>query len=434
MKNKLEVNSIIELECTEITYEGLGKCFFDGKPIFVLGLFTGERALVKINKVLSNYSFGSIIKYLQTSNKREKTDMFYTISGSAPLYGLEYNEQVRLKSELINKFFNWKFPNLLSEEIKISKSKNINNYRNKSKFVVRKVKNVNTLFSYVFNTNELVEISECPIVDNEKLFSNIKQILKALDILNYLDIYEIIGRIYDNDECVVKLLVNNNKIDVNEIKTLFNNINVHEIQIVNNRNRVLFAKKFSNNEIKITLNSKEFHVDIDSFFQIDTLSFSQIIDDISKYFNRNNNQLIDLYCGVGTLGISLYRDNISLYGIEINQNAIKTSSKNLLINNIPLINNKYIVGDAKKIEKRNFNFSKTTLVLDPPRSGIDKELIEKILEWKPSQLIYISCDFKTQLRDLEFLLKEYKIDFYKAYDIFAHTMHFETVAILSLNE
>lgn len=435
MKNKLEVGSIIELECVEMTYEGLGKCFYQNKSIFVLGLFVNEKAFVKITKVLSKYFFGSVHKYLITSEKREKIDLFYTISGSAPLYGLDYEEQVKLKTELINKFFNWKYPNLLNQKIEIEKSLNITYYRNKSRFVVKKVNNKNNLFSYEFNTNNLIKISDCPIIDNQSLFKKISDILSKLDSYERLDVYEVIGRIYDQNNYFIRINVNNDKIDISKLQNLIEDKNnLLKIEIRSNKDNLLFSNADIQTKPIITLYNKPFYVDINSFFQIDTKTFSKIIEDVNNFINLNNNYLIDLYCGVGTLGICLYNENFSIYGIEIDKKAIETSNHNLIINNIPNNKCKYVVGDAKNIKKENFDFAKTTLILDPPRSGIDKELINKILDWKPQQLVYISCDFKTQLRDLEFLLQEYKIEFYKGYDIFAQTMHFETVAILKLKE
>lgn len=435
MKNKLEVGSIVELECVEMTYEGLGKCFYQNKPIFVLGLFVNEKALVKITKVLSKYFFGSVHKYLMTSEKREKIDLFYTISGSAPLYGLDYEEQVKLKTELINKFFNWKFPNLLNQKIEIEKSLNITHYRNKSRFVVKKVNNKNNLFSYEFNTNNLIKISDCPIIDNQSLFRKISDILSKLDSYERLDVYEVIGRIYDQNNYFIRINVNNDKIDISKLQNLIEDKNnLLKLEIRSNKDNLLFSNADIQTKPIITLYNKPFYVDINSFFQIDTKTFSKIIEDVNNFINLNNNHLIDLYCGVGTLGICLYNENFSIYGIEIDKKAIETSNHNLIINNIPNNKCKYVVGDAKNIKKENFDFAKTTLILDPPRSGIDKELINKILDWRPQQLVYISCDFKTQLRDLEFLLHEYKIEFYKGYDIFAQTMHFETVAILKLKE
>lgn len=433
MKNKLELGSIIELECVEITYEGLGKCFYQDKPIFVLGLFVNEKALVKVTKILSKYCFGSIYKYLSTSHKREKIDLFYTISGSAPLYGLDYEEQLKLKTELINKFFNWKYPNLLDKKIEIEKSLNKTHYRNKSRFVVKKVNNKNCLFSYEFNTNNLIKVNDCPIVDNKNLFRKICDILTKLDSYEKLDVYEIIGRIYDKNNYSLRINVNNDRISISELKNIIDDENgLLKIEIRGIKNNLLFSNETNLAKPVISLHNRHFIVDINSFFQIDTQTFSKIIEDVNNYINLNNDHLIDLYCGVGTLGICLYNEKFSIYGIEIDKIAIETADQNLIINNIPSDKSKYFVGDAKNIKIENFDFSKTTLILDPPRSGIDKELINKILEWKPQQLIYISCDFKTQLRDLEFLLQDYKIEFYKGYDIFAQTMHFETVAILNL--
>ncbi len=137
---------------------------------------------------------------------------------------------------------------------------------------------------------------------------------------------------------------------------------------------------------------------------------------------------MDLYCGTGSIGIFVNKGN-RVIGIEKNRYAIEDANKNKSINNLDNIN--FICGDSGK-EIENINFSPDVIIVDPPRSGLNKETIENILEFNSKKIIYVSCDPMTLVRDLNILSKTYNITEITPFDMFPNTYHCETLAVLEI--
>ena len=141
-----------------------------------------------------------------------------------------------------------------------------------------------------------------------------------------------------------------------------------------------------------------------------------------KYHN-----VVDLYCGVGTLGMFVNKDK--LYGIEIVKDAVINASINAKINKQ---NNMYMLGDSSKISKINSDID--CIIIDPPRSGLNKETMKNIVTIKPDNLIYMSCNPLTFVRDMQILNKIYNVDEFYYLEMFPRTKHMECLAILNLKK
>ena len=144
--------------------------------------------------------------------------------------------------------------------------------------------------------------------------------------------------------------------------------------------------------------------------------------------------VFDLYSGVGSIGIFLSKEAKKIYGIEIEEEAVKMANINIKENNVK--NAEYIAGsvEEKIIEFKNRKIKPDIIVVDPPRKGLDKKSIKYILDFKPKKIGYISCNPATLARDLGLLEKEYDIDEITPVDMFPHTSHIESIAILKLKE
>ena len=138
--------------------------------------------------------------------------------------------------------------------------------------------------------------------------------------------------------------------------------------------------------------------------------------------------VLDLYCGVGTLGIVASKKAKSVIGIEIIENAVLNGVFNAQINKCN--NVKFMLGDVSKtVKKLNIEFD--TLIVDPPRKGLDYDTIQFIKDNKFKKIIYVSCDPNTLMRDLKSLSDIYKIDEYKVLDMFSYSYHVECVCVLN---
>ena len=143
--------------------------------------------------------------------------------------------------------------------------------------------------------------------------------------------------------------------------------------------------------------------------------------------NLKGKNLLDLYCGVGTLGLSLKDNFESRCGIEKIENAIIDAKENALINNCH--NAHFYTGDTYEVLK-DINVSFDTIIVDPPRSGLNEETRNLIIKLKPDKLCYVSCDPFTLARDLNILNKYYDVEKINALDMFPNTYHVECFCIL----
>ena len=151
-----------------------------------------------------------------------------------------------------------------------------------------------------------------------------------------------------------------------------------------------------------------------------------IYNQVLKYVDNNTN-VLDLYCGTGTIGIYLANKVNHVLGIEINESAINDALLNKKINHLDNI--EFKLGDVGTILNNN-NFKADCIVVDPPRAGLDNITIKNIIKIKPPKLIYVSCDPVTLARDLKILSADYKIVEITPFDMFSNTYHVECVALL----
>ena len=194
--------------------------------------------------------------------------------------------------------------------------------------------------------------------------------------------------------------------------------------------------------------SHEYSYSPNGFFQINLPVYGMALTEIKKYINTD--KVLDLYAGVGTIGLSVARDH-TLTLVECDKSAFQELVKNITIENISrptgdeLARSIVTMGATKRVrngdilailskseEVLDYITSDTTIILDPPRAGCDGKLIDKILEVLPPTVIYLSCNPATQARDVKILLSKYHITEIKTFNFFPHTPHIENLVVLSL--
>jgi len=180
----------------------------------------------------------------------------------------------------------------------------------------------------------------------------------------------------------------------------------------------------------------QFNITPFSFFQVNTLGAFQLYGVIKKFVSTNKNaRVVDLYCGTGTIGQFISSEVKEVVGIEISKEAIASAKENLKINNIE--NCSYIAGDARKVLKFNMPLFKGAdiVITDPPRAGMSKKALSRLLEIRSKVIIYVSCNPATLARDLRDIVEGgYSITEIQPVDMFPHTPHVETVVKLCKNK
>ena len=187
---------------------------------------------------------------------------------------------------------------------------------------------------------------------------------------------------------------------------------------------------FGRNYFYEKLMDKKFKVDSLSFFQTNTKGAEVLYKQAQEYIENAEDKIVyDLYCGAGTISQSIAEDAEHVYGIEIDESAVQNAEKNAEINGIN--NADYLAGDVLEVIDE-IDKKANLIIIDPPRPGINPKALNKIAAKNADQILYISCNPKSLARDIKELeIHNYKLDKFKAVDMFPHTKHLEVISLLS---
>ena len=311
----------------------------------------------------------------------------------------------------------WHAKETLEKEFKINKAKELLGrcdeyydtnifYRNK---VTLHIKN-NKIGYYKEKTNDIISINSCLIVN--------PLINKIIDKINHIDFSK-----YNVSKVIIKcnldkvLLYLDNDVDKEFIDYL------SSVDTIIVKDKVIKGKGY----LEEIIDNKVFKITKEAFFQVNKEGLTHILNIIKEYLkDKNINKMLDLYCGESLWGILLSDLCNSITGIEINKESCDNALMNLKnnnINNIKIINGKVedYLNEFKNID---------LIIVDPPRSGLDKKTITYLKEIQSNYLIYISCDMLSLKRDLELLKENYNISKVYLVNMFKKTYHCEVVTIL----
>ena len=172
----------------------------------------------------------------------------------------------------------------------------------------------------------------------------------------------------------------------------------------------------------------EFEISANSFFQTNTRGAQRLYATIKEYADLSGEEtVVDLYCGTGAIAIFLSAAAKTVIGIEIAESAVNDSMNNCRINGIT--NCRFVLGDIKE-KLAELTAKPDVMIIDPPRAGMHKDVVYKILELAPARIVYVSCNPATMARDLGILKESYRVLEVQPLDMFPHTYHIESVARL----
>lgn len=394
------------IKIDSLDHYGRGISKLDGKIVFIENALPNEVVEIKILKEKKKYIEGNVSNYIKTSEERVNVDCpYYNSCGGCNIMHLSYDNQLKFKQDKLENIVH----KYLDKDFRINNivgCKNDKFYRNKVTFQVKE--NVGFCNNITY---DVINIDNCLISD--KLINNS---IKYLKKLNLKEINKITCRTGSN-ELMVIIETTNPNLDITQVKEIANSIYLK----VNDK----FIHIYGNKNIYEKLDDFKYIISPDSFFQVNIDTCKKLYRKIKEYVGSNKN-IIDLYCGTGSIGIFVSNEN-NVIGIEINESAIIDAKINKEINNIDNI--KFICGDSGK-KLKNLNFKPDIIIVDPPRSGLNKETIENILNFDAQEIIYVSCDPMTFVRDLNILKNSYKIKEITPFDMFPNTYHVESLAHL----
>lgn len=450
----LKKNDIVNLTITSATAEGSGVGRTDdGIAVFVQGSAIGDELNVRILKVKKTYAFGKIEEILVPSKARITPDCEnFMKCGGCTWRHISYEEECKIKQQRVEDAVT-RIGGLDNVVFKpIISSDNITRYRNKAQYPVGLDRDGNVVTGfYSFHSHRIINCTDCIL--QPEIFARVIEITKDFIAKTNTEIYDettgkgrlrhIYIRIGEvSGELMVCYVVNANglkqedllvkmlKSELPQLKSVIINSNREKTNVVLGRkNRTIYGS----DHITDSLCGLQFKISPFSFWQINRKQAEKLYGKAKEYANLKSDEiLLDLYCGTGTIGLTMADSCKQLIGAEIVEDAVKDANENAKANGIE--NARFICGDASdaafQLEKEGLK--PDCVILDPPRKGCGEELVKTISRMSPSRVVYVSCDPATLARDLKFFTENgYTPKEITPCDMFSGTSHVESVALLT---
>lgn len=410
----------------------------NGKKIFAWGVLPGEIAKVQITKNKSSFMEGFAVDIIEKSPKRIKPRDPESFLSTSPWQIFNFDFEQNTKQKLIRESFRQENIDLPQQESFFSDDI-IFGYRNKVEFSFWWEKSEENSDNGELNLaffkrggKGKVPVTGTSLAKNEinKAGQKILEILRVRKTPNR-DLKTLLIRTNQKGDISAQLYVKN------EDFKLFNDKELHSLGFKNfelifsnpkSPASVITKKLQALNEDKLSdqILGINFNYATESFFQINLPVYEQALRDMEQFIDPHKPTL-DLYAGVGSIGLTIGKQDLTL--VEINEGAVAEMKRN--INELHRDNSaKAILAPSEKV--LDFIKKDSNLIVDPPRAGMDKKVCEKILEIEPQKVIYLSCNPTTQARDAAILSEKYKIIYARGYNFFPRTPHIENLIILEV--
>lgn len=409
-----------------------------------------ETIEVDLSKDLTKINIKQIIS---KSDKRINPPCkIYDKCGGCSLLHIKYNEQLKIKKELIENLFFDTF----NKYYKVNDClgmKNPSHYRNKNQIVFKNVKGGKCRLAsgfYQEKTHNVISFDTCHIQDeiSDQIVGSIKELMLKMHYNAYdedrrtglirhvmikrsestKEIMVVIvtgSEVFPGSNNFVKALVARHK----DITTIIQNVNNRKTSaVLGEKEKVLYGKGF----IHDLLLGKKFKISAKSFYQVNSSQCAVLYSKALELANLSKNDtLLDAYCGVGTIGIIASDKVNKVIGVEIVKDAVNDAILNAKVNNVKNI---HFYCDDASVFMKNLAAKKEKIdvvVMDPPRKGSDERFLNAVIKLNPKKVIYISCDPRTQVIDLKHLLNNgYLIKEVQPVDMFPHTSAIENITLL----
>ncbi|MFO1442402.1 23S rRNA (uracil(1939)-C(5))-methyltransferase RlmD [Bacillus sp. Bva_UNVM-123] len=449
----VQKNDYIDVIVEDLTHDGAGVAKVDGYPLFVPNTLPGEKAKIKVIKVNKGYGFGKLIEIYEESPYRVKPScLIYKECGGCQLQHVSYEGQLKAKEkqvrdvlERIGKLGNVKVHPVLGMQ-------NPWRYRNKAQVPIGEQEGGLIGGFYQQRSHQIINMKEC-IIQQEK---NDEVVQTVIDICsrygvhaynegkNKGDLRHIMARygLVTGEVMVVLVtrtadLPHKNKMiediisQIQGVKSIVQNINPKKTNVIfGEETKLLWGEEV----IYDFIGDIKFAISARSFYQVNPEQTKVLYEKALEYANLTGEEnVIDAYCGIGTISLFLAKKAKKVFGVEIVPEAIEDAKRNAELNSIS--NAEFAVGEAEVVIPRWFEEGNAAdvLVVDPPRKGCDEALLQTIIDMKPKKVVYVSCNPGTLARDLRILEDGgYKTVEVQPVDMFPQTMHVECVSQLVL--
>ena len=445
----LEKNKIYETVVTDYTAEGQGVAHIEGCAVFIPNSIAGEKIRVRIEQAKKTWASGRITEILEKSPHRVNRECpVAKICGGCNFWHMDYEEEMRLKAERVRNNLN-RLGGEALETMPILGAPTCYDYRNKAQYPVAQKKGRAYAGFFKAGTHDVVENNRCLILPRET------DLVKdtVIDYVNQIrvPVYEeethrgLLRHIYVrrgavSGQILVCLIVNGRQIPkpqilIDKLKkipgftTLVLGVNTRKgNSILGDEFITLYGEGF----IEDTLCGLTFRLSPRSFYQVNHHQAQKLYEAaIAQAEITKSDLVLDLYCGVGTITLSMAAAAGKVIGVEVIPQAIEDARDNAKRNGIE--NAEFFCGDAGKaaLELEKQGIRPDVIVVDPPRKGLNADTIEALDRMSPRRIVYVSCDPATLSRDVA-LLKErgFRLKNAQTVDLFPRCSHIESIACL----
>lgn len=450
---ELTKNDKIELNIDALTSEGSGVGRYNGLAVFVNDTVPGDKIIAHIIKRSKNYAVGKVDKILSPSTSRIESDCPYSQRcGGCSFRNMTYDEELKYKLSRVNDSLE-RIGHLDTKAEEIIGAKSVDYYRNKAQYPVSVCDGELFAGFYAYKSHRIISCSDCRLQPKE-FEQGIKAFEKWVEKAGVTSYDENTGKgllrhIYfrkgfATDELMACAVINGDSIPkadllVELLKENLPNLKSVVVNINKSKTNVILGKTsktiWGSDTISDRLLGKKFVISPNSFYQVNHSQCERLYERAKEYAVLTGSEvLLDLYCGVGTIGLTMADSVRQLVGIEIIPQAVENAKINAGLNNVT--NAKFICSDAAKGAEllREEGIIPDVIILDPPRKGCDKALLDTVVQMTPKKIVYVSCDSATLARDLEILKnKDYVTKSVTAVDMFPRTPHVEAVAQIVRN-
>lgn len=453
----MKKNDLIKLQIEDITNLGFGVGKVSGAVVFVSGAVPGDVCEVRIIKTASSYYIGKAERIITPSEIRVTGRCNNQRCRACAYREIKYEEELNIKRGTVRAAF---LKEGLSdiEVLPTTPSPRLTEYRNKAQYPIARTKSGDYVIGFFApKSHNVCEAADCPMTP--RVFKDIIEHLRAFFKRWELSVYDeergcgLLRHIYlrrseRSGEVLLTLVINGSSLPhsdelIDSLTSTFPFIcgillNVNEKStniILGDEYITLFGKDY----LTDTLAGVELKISAPAFYQVNHGTATNIYEEARRLAALQGSQtVLDLYCGAGSIGLSMAKDAGELIGIEIVESAVECARYNADKNGIK--NAKFYTGDAQYAEKflenaereRGEKIVPDVVILDPPRAGCASELISFISSLSPKRIVYISCNPTTLARDVKlFRSLGFSTDKVLPMDMFPMTGHVETVVCLT---
>lgn len=447
----LKKNDVIQVDIDGMTAEGSGVAHYEGMAVFIPNAVPGDTAEVIIIKTSKNYAVGRIKRIIKAGKGRCEPDCpSYPKCGGCTFRHLEYPEECRVKRQRVNDAMK-RIGGVEIEAEEFIPADEPDRYRNKAQIPFGSEKGQAVFGFYAERSHRIIPFTDCLL--QPEIFSAIAQ--ATAHFLNDTpnDLYDemtgrgrfrhlYIRRAFATGEVMVCAVVNANGLVreeefVRRIRAVSPEIKSIVINVNREKTNVIMGNKcrtaWGSETIRDMLCGVTFEISPLSFYQVNRAQAERLYQKAAEYAGLDGKQvLFDLYCGIGTIGLTMASKARALYGVEIIPDAVDNAVRNAALNGIT--NAHFVCGDAhdeaQKLKEQGIQ--PDVVIVDPPRKGCSEATVEFLDKTSPEKIVYISCDPATLARDVARLESSgWQLIKFTVVDMFPRTANVETVALLS---